>query len=379
MNNYVFANNNGAGPAYSNMCVRAPTGKSFVDGEYHTYAFEWHTGVAGREAGGGGGERPGNSSGHSTDCATRVDFFFDGEYVGTNDVFVPTRGARFTFGVWPGGKNWCGQANWTDAYADIAEVHVCPFNEELDSMFPQVYDQPLTNPPLWEGKALPPLKPGLSPPAGQCPGQSLCSEGADRPTGCPCGNNSRVCSTGCCDYDALVGPTEGLCAPARVCKFECTRPLLRTFSCPCKTSSECASNCCHAGTCQADRAACVDPCSAALCRPNTCACRTVGQCRSGCCATRPAANGTTVEGTCAGATDCATKCEASSGRPIGCACASANDCKSNCCGGGVCEGADECPTPDKCQLPMNRPQGCPCTHSWFCASQWCENLHCVDH
>ena len=31
----------------------------FADGEYHTYAFEWHTGDA--------------------DCSPRVDFFFDGE------------------------------------------------------------------------------------------------------------------------------------------------------------------------------------------------------------------------------------------------------------------------------------------------------------
>ena len=36
LNNYVFANNNGAGPAYANLCVRAPEGKNFVDGEYHT-------------------------------------------------------------------------------------------------------------------------------------------------------------------------------------------------------------------------------------------------------------------------------------------------------------------------------------------------------
>ena len=40
LNNYVFANNNGAGPAYANLCVRAPEGKNFVDGEYHTYVEE---------------------------------------------------------------------------------------------------------------------------------------------------------------------------------------------------------------------------------------------------------------------------------------------------------------------------------------------------
>ena len=36
MNNYVFANNAGTGPGYANLCVRAPPGKSFVDGKYHT-------------------------------------------------------------------------------------------------------------------------------------------------------------------------------------------------------------------------------------------------------------------------------------------------------------------------------------------------------
>ena len=171
------------------------------------YAFEWHTGDREGVAGDDGANNLNNTKG----CSTKVDLFFDGEYVATNNVFVPTRGSRFNFGFWPGSKNWVGRAQggWSEQFAYIAEVNVCPFNEELDAMYPQVYDQPFTNPPLWNAKTVPPAKAGLPGLTAQCPGDDLCSQGSDRPTGCTCGNNSRVCSTGCCDYLATPGADDG--------------------------------------------------------------------------------------------------------------------------------------------------------------------------
>ena len=44
-NSYLYANNNGLGPAFVNMCARTPSQTSFIpdDNKYHTYAIEWHT------------------------------------------------------------------------------------------------------------------------------------------------------------------------------------------------------------------------------------------------------------------------------------------------------------------------------------------------
>ena len=49
LNNYIYTQNSGTGPAYSNMCVNATTGAgapvNFMgDGEYHNYTIVWHTG-----------------------------------------------------------------------------------------------------------------------------------------------------------------------------------------------------------------------------------------------------------------------------------------------------------------------------------------------
>ena len=44
-NSYLYANNNGLGPAFVNMCARTPSQTSFIpdDNKYHTYTIEWHT------------------------------------------------------------------------------------------------------------------------------------------------------------------------------------------------------------------------------------------------------------------------------------------------------------------------------------------------
>ena len=94
-NSYLYANNNGIGPGFLNMCVRSPKGESFIpdDGEYHSYAIEWHSGNT-------------DDLETETGCTPHIDYFFDGEYVATVNVFVPSRGSRFVFGPWGSNKNW---------------------------------------------------------------------------------------------------------------------------------------------------------------------------------------------------------------------------------------------------------------------------------
>jgi len=87
LNAYRYTNSDGEGPAYANLCVRAP-GYDFVDEDYHTYTFEWHTGD------------------NSDSCEPHINFYFDGDYIGSVNVFVPTRGVRLVMGIWGGDKNW---------------------------------------------------------------------------------------------------------------------------------------------------------------------------------------------------------------------------------------------------------------------------------
>ena len=119
LNSYLYANNNGLGPGFLNMCVRAPEGTSFIpdDGKYHTYTMEWHTG---------------DTDDPEKGCAPHIDYFFDGTYVSTTNVFIPSRGSRFVFGIWPGNKNWAGQGAWKEAEVLVSHVSVCPFNEQHD-------------------------------------------------------------------------------------------------------------------------------------------------------------------------------------------------------------------------------------------------------
>ena len=75
-----------------------------------------------------------NLSNKTEGCPPHIDYFFDGEYVTTIDVFVPSRGSRFVFGPWPGNKNWAGQGSWKNAEILIDSVSICPFNENFDAM-----------------------------------------------------------------------------------------------------------------------------------------------------------------------------------------------------------------------------------------------------
>ena len=137
LNNYLYSNGNGGGDQYANMCVKATHGHGkprllLGDGDYHTYAFEWHTG-------------------NGTASPGYVDFYIDGVYLGTNNVFVPTRASRLWIALWEG--SWNGDMNdWGGgspgdgkSYSQevlISHVTVTPFNEANDIVYPSFIDQP---------------------------------------------------------------------------------------------------------------------------------------------------------------------------------------------------------------------------------------------
>jgi len=135
------------------LCVKTPSGKAFIDGKsYHTYAFEWHAGN------------------NSTGCKPRVDWFFDNDYIGTVNVFAPTRGSRLVVALWPGNNNWVGPAddwNASEVYAYVSEINICPYKEDNDFQYPQNYDQPPSS-STWTTKTIPPAKTGLPGPTSQC-------------------------------------------------------------------------------------------------------------------------------------------------------------------------------------------------------------------
>ena len=146
LNNYQYTQNSGTGPAYSNMCVRAykRTTKHggghyepfplLGDGHYHNYTFNWHT---------GSDKEPGH-----------VDFFVDGQYLGTNNVFSPTRAGRLFIAHWPSNnKRWNDAPNdWGGGHPGdglehsietrVSLVRITPFNEKNDLVYPATFDQP---------------------------------------------------------------------------------------------------------------------------------------------------------------------------------------------------------------------------------------------
>jgi len=361
INSYVVTDaSGGEGPGYVNMCVKAPAGKDFIDDTYHSYAFEWHAGQDG--------------------CKPRIDYFFDDEYIGTVDVFVPSRSSRLVFGMWPGNHNWVGNPDWEEAYGYVSEVHVCPFNEGNDASYPQIFDQPFNHEVIWEELVAPAARAGLAPSNKTCPGVAPshpCADPTNRPNGCSCGIDRHACSSGCCDYQAVPGVVNGTCAARSVCEAECEKDKYRPFGCTCTKDSQCGSRragegeCCFNGVC-ATADSCKDPCSSPTGRPDKCACNLATACASGCCDYN-AVPGVT-NGKCASQDVCTTEC-ASTSRPIGCQCGNSTLCQTGCCHQGVCQQEDNCPTPSACSAPSNRPVGCVCDHSWECSTNWCDG-HC---
>lgn len=138
INSYIFSNEDGTGPGVVNcsrrgascligmsagmvnLCVRAPAGKKFIDDAYHTcvcsvlwwvvvpefsdrYVIEWHTGQGTAQSGIRWSMRGRPCSwplcadcGHFAICwfRDRADYYWDGDYIGSIDAFVPTR-ARY--------------------------------------------------------------------------------------------------------------------------------------------------------------------------------------------------------------------------------------------------------------------------------------------
>jgi len=138
LNSYIYTNQGGEGPSYANMCVKLndeTSGKPFdmVDGQYHNYVIEWHTG-------------------NGTSSPGYVDFYIDDVYIGTNNAFVPTRGSRFNIAFW--GASWNGEPNgWGGgapgdgkSYAAppalVSHIRITPFNEPNDIMAMSTLDQP---------------------------------------------------------------------------------------------------------------------------------------------------------------------------------------------------------------------------------------------
>jgi len=158
MNTYRWTNSGGTG-AYENLYTEAQqesdgTTPQFIgDGCYHTYTFEWHTGDPVK------GIRP------------KVDYFFDGNYVGTSDAFVPDIFSRLWICSWDSGRpngSWNGRlgANAT-VWSDVTElptttvapqtgyvlysvnyidyIKVTPFNQANDKYLPDPLDQEYMN------------------------------------------------------------------------------------------------------------------------------------------------------------------------------------------------------------------------------------------
>eukprot|EP00939_MAST-03C_sp_MAST-3C-sp1_P000229 g229.t1 len=186
LNTYLYETNSG----YANVCARTPDG-AFVDDDWHTYTFEWHSGTS---------DDPTDESG----CTPKVHYFFDGTYVGTSDVFVPSRASRFVFGMWNGNEHWVGNGNWSETYAYVSDVTICPFDESFDAMYPQNYDQPSTEKKLWTPVDIPPRVSNQSPPNETCSGDGACQADDNRPDGCAC-EKSWQCASNWCEGDRCGG------------------------------------------------------------------------------------------------------------------------------------------------------------------------------
>jgi len=163
MNAYRWTNSGGSG-SYENLFAvkgelsdgtsKPSDDEKFIgDGKYHSYAFEWHTG--------GPGIKP------------IVSFYFDGDYVGSTDAFVPNLASRLWIGQWHHPPNNHGLSPWAGpldsaaleatlaanapgtvssdkthvlyARTYIKSIKITPYNEANDASFDGAQDQPNQN------------------------------------------------------------------------------------------------------------------------------------------------------------------------------------------------------------------------------------------
>jgi beta-glucanase (GH16 family) len=81
-----------------------------IDGNYHTYRFDWHTG--------GNGEKQ------------RIDFYYDDKLLYTAYEHIPVHAANFNIGIWF--PRWIKDANFKKDYMYVDWVKITPFNEPND-------------------------------------------------------------------------------------------------------------------------------------------------------------------------------------------------------------------------------------------------------
>jgi hypothetical protein len=159
MNAYRWTNSGGSGSYENLFAVRGKLSdgsakpsddeKFIGDGKYHSYAFEWHTG--------GDSIKP------------IVSFYFDGDYVGSTDAFVPNLASRLWIGQWhhspsKGISPWAGLIDTATleqrleakapgtvskdgtkvlyARTYIKSIKITPYNEPNDMSFDGAQDQP---------------------------------------------------------------------------------------------------------------------------------------------------------------------------------------------------------------------------------------------
>jgi len=154
MNTYRWTNSGGTG-AYENLYTEAQqqsdgSRPQFIgDGCYHTYTFEWHTGDPNKN------------------IRQSVDYFFDGNYVGSSDAFVPDIFSRLWICSWDSGRpngSWNGRiGSGATVWSDVTEsatttvapqtgtslysvnyvdyIKITPFNEANDKYLPDPLDQ----------------------------------------------------------------------------------------------------------------------------------------------------------------------------------------------------------------------------------------------
>lgn len=163
MNAYRWTNSGGSGSYENLFAVRGQLSdgtskpsddeKFIGDGKYHSYAFEWHTG--------------------GPDTKPIVSFYFDGDYVGSTDAFVPNLASRLWVGQWVHAPNAHGESPWagpldTDkleailaanapgtvskdgthvlyARTYIKGIKISPYHEPNDRSFDGAMDQPNQN------------------------------------------------------------------------------------------------------------------------------------------------------------------------------------------------------------------------------------------
>ena len=91
--------------------VSVNTGINPIDGEFHTYRFDWHTG--------------------DQDQEKRVEYYIDNILIHTSYEHIPDKAGRFWLGLWfP--KYWAGVPDFDTAQFEIDYVKITPFHEAGD-------------------------------------------------------------------------------------------------------------------------------------------------------------------------------------------------------------------------------------------------------